>query len=408
MIPASPQSPRPPVYLTPVRDLYGLDLPDGGRVEVRRHGTVLTALTHMLPAGVEPVEFDLRRWHYRQWATQIEDREYSEGLRGLIAVHGLFEHPDWINRDRPTELDAESMTVVDDLRATWRGRFGAVGQAPSVGAQLCSVCLAATPPQGPLTVWSPAPSQQPCPHRDAAATALLALVDRYEELTFELLDLLVVAHSPGVGGAPSLRRFVLPSDWMRALLGHWLLGQGYVHRDSPWRSRGVLRHRRFSHRALRADGHGELTVEERYSALAWGISPDDLSLMPEDPEPIALPEASWWSDPTGAPPAGVRVYPEGAPTKPASAGSTIRPKAPVRVAPPPRTRIVSGPAPTPTPTPAPVPRSAPKRSAPVTKKPARAASPKPAGGGLEETLSSLTAGLAALSQIMGGPKRGRR
>jgi hypothetical protein len=231
-------------------------------------------------------------------------------------------------------------------------------------------------------------------------------VDRYEELTFELLDLLVVAHSPGVGGAPSLRRFVLPSDWMRALLGHWLLGQGYVHRDSPWRSRGVLRHRRFSHRALRADGHGELTVEERYSALAWGISPDDLSLMPEDPEPIALPEASWWSDPTGEPPAGVRVYPEGAPTKPASAGSTIRPKAPVRVAPPPRTRIVSGPAPTPMP--APVPRSAPKRSAPVTKKPARAASPKPAGGGLEETLSSLTAGLAALSQIMGGPKRGRR
>ena len=88
MIPEETESARGPVYMTPVRDLYALDLGEGERIEVRRHATSLTALIHTPPGGGEPAEFDLRRWHYRQWATQIEDREYSEGLRSLIAAHG--------------------------------------------------------------------------------------------------------------------------------------------------------------------------------------------------------------------------------------------------------------------------------------------------------------------------------
>jgi hypothetical protein len=51
----------------------------------------------------------------------------------------------------------------------------------------------------------------------------------------------------------------------------------------------------------------------------------------------------------------------------------------------------------------PAPKPAPKPAA----KARRAPNVKPSAG-LEETLSSLTAGLAALSQIMGGPKSGRR
>lgn len=400
--------PRAPAYLTPVRDLFALDLPDGGRVEVRRHGAPLVALTHTAPGG-EPAEFDLRRWHYRQWATQIEDREYSEGLRGLITTHGLFEHPEWITGERPAHLDAESLVVVDDLRATWRSRYGGF-KAPSAGAQLCSLCLAAEPQRGPLAVWSASPAQQPCPHRDAAAQAVVALAEHYGELVFELLDLLVVAQTPGSSGGPTLRRYVLPSDWMRALLGHWLLGQSYVHNDHPWRARGAPRHRRFSHRALRAEGHAELTAEERYSALAWGISPDDLSLMPEEPESSDAPEASWWVDSVGPAPAGVRVYPESNAVKPRAAPAPIARAKPAA----PRTALIARSMPAPVPAPAPAEVAAPRKS-----KPAPKAAPKPAAKarrapavkpsvGLEETLSSLTAGLAALSQIMGGPKSGRR
>jgi hypothetical protein len=413
---------RAPLYLTAVRDLYALDLPDGGRVEVRRHGAPLTALVYTSPGG-EPAEFDLRRWHYRQWSTQIEDRDYSEGLRGLIAQHGVFEHPQWITGDRPDALDAESLVVIDDLRSTWRARYGSF-KATGTGGQLCSLCLAAEPPRGPLTAWSAAPNQQPCPHRDAAARAIVALAHHYEELVFELLDLLVVAHSPGSSSAPTLRRFVLPSDWMRALLGHWLLGPSYVHNDHAWRARGAPRHRRFSHRALRAEGHGELTAEERYSALAWGISPDDLSLMPEEPEASEVPEASWWVDSVGPVPAGVRVYPEGITAKPRGPAA---PSPGVRAKPIPRIPLVarltaapllapspaaavprkSQPVPAPKPAPKLAPTPAPKLAPKLTPK-ARRASAAKASAGLEETLSSLTAGLAALSQIMGGPKSGRR
>jgi hypothetical protein len=402
LIPEETESARGPVYMTPVRDLYALDMGDGERVEVRRHGPSLTVLIHTPPGGAEPAEFDLRRWHYRQWAAQIEDREYSEGLRCLIATHGLFEHPEWITEDRPAELDPESLAVVDDLRATWLSRYGSPQKAPSVGAQVCGMCMAAEPPKGPLTVWSPSPTQQVCPHRDAAARALLALTEHYDELVFELLDLLVVAVSAGSSSAPALRRFVLPSEWMRAMLGHWLLGRNYVHSEHPWRSRSAARHRRFSHRALRAEGHGELTPEERYSALAWGISHDDLSLMPEEPEYIAAPDISWWTETAAPSPAGVRVYPEGASPKPAPVvertralpkaerGTSVRP-ASVPAAPAPPARPSSK---------KPPPPAKPKRKA--------AAAPRAKSADLEETLSSLTAGLAALSQIMGGPKSGRR
>jgi hypothetical protein len=401
---------RPPAYLSAVRDLYALDLPDGGRVEVRRHGAPLVALTHT-PAGGQPSEFDLRRWHYRQWSAQIEDREYSESLRGLITAHGLFEHAEWVTGERPAGLDAESVAVVDDLRVTWRSRYGGGFNPPTVGAQICSLCLAAEPPRGPLVVWSASPTAQPCPHRDAASRALVALAEHYGELAFELLDLLVVAQTQGSSGGPTLRRFVLPSDWMRALLGHWLLGQSYVHNDHAWRARGAVRHRRFSHRALRAEGHGELTAEERYSALAWGISPDDLSLMPEEPESSDAPEASWWVDSVGPAPAGVRVYPEGNAAKPRPAA----PAAPTRSKPPAaRPPLVARPAALPAPAPAPAPAPVVRKAKPAPKpapKPAakarRAPNVKPSAG-LEETLSSLTAGLAALSQIMGGPKSGRR
>lgn len=402
MISAETPTARLPVYLVPVRDLYALDLGEGGRVEVRRHATFLAALVHTTAGGEEPVEFDLRRWHYRQWATQIEDREYSEGLRGLIASHGLFEHPEWITRDRPVDLEPEAMTVIDDLRATWRSRFGSAQRPPTVGAQLCSLCLAAEPPRGPLSVWSPSPSQQVCAHRDAAARALLSLAEQHEELVFELLDLMVVAQWAGSAGSPTLRRFVLPSDWMRALLGHWLLGHNYVHSDHPWRARSAQRHRRFSHRALRAEGHAELTVEERYSALAWGISPDDLSLLPEEPECLAHPDSSWWTETASLPPAGVRVYPEGAAPKPKPTPG------PERLKPTQRPAAATAGRPAAAPAAAPVVRAAPKR-APTTRP--RRASTAPGSAkkeGLEETLSSLTAGLAALSQIMGGPKSGRR
>ena len=407
MSPEATERGREPVYLTPVRDLYGLDLAEGGRVEVRRHGVVLTAVIHVPADGGEPAEFDLRRWHYRQWATQIEDREYSEGLRGLIASHGLFEHPEWISSERPTDLDAEAMTVVDDLRATWRSRFGSLGKPPTVGAQLCSLCLAAEPPRGPLLVWSPSPVQVVCAHRDAAAQALLELAAQHAELVFELLDLLVVAQTPGPAGSATLRRFVLPSDWMRALLGHWLLGQSYVHSEHPWRARGATRHRRFSHRALRAEGHAELTAEERYSALAWGISADDLSLVPEEPESLAAPENSWWTETIGLPPAGVRVYPEGAPPRPAAAPGTTRLKSPTRLvaATPVRPLLVA------TPTASSAVRPPVKRAPvakPKTKRILASVSVRAKSENLAETLSSLTAGLAALSQIMGGPKGGRR
>ena len=410
MSPEETERARDPVYLTPVRDLYGLDLAGGGRVEVRRHGAALTALIHVPADGGEPAEFDLRRWHYRQWATQIEDREYSEGLRGLIATHGLFEHPEWITGERPTAPDAEAMAVVDDLRATWRSRFGSLQKPPTVGAQLCSLCLAAEPPRGPLTMWSPSPTQLVCAHRDAAAQALVELAAQHEELVFELLDLLVVAQTSGLAGTATLRRFVLPSDWMRALLGHWLLGQSYVHSEHPWRARGATRHRRFSHRALRAEGHAELTAEERYSALAWGISPDDLSLVPEEPESVAAPDSSWWTETIGPPPAGVRVYPEGTtpkPTpKPTTGPGTPRLKSPTRLAPASPVRPSS--VPTTTPAAAPTAQAAVKRT-PVARPKRTTASPVRAKSeNLEETLSSLTAGLAALSQIMGGPKGGRR
>lgn len=391
--------------MTPVRDLYALDLGEGERIEVRRHSTVLTTLIHTPPGG-EPAEFDLRRWHFRQWTAQIEDREYSEALRSLIATHGLFEHPRWITDELTVEFEPEAMRVLHDLRATWLSRYGSPQRPPSVGSQLCSLCIAAEPPRGPLTMWSPSPAQQVCPHRDAAARALLRLTEHYGELIFELLDLMVVAHISGSAGSPTLRRFVLPSDWMRALLGHWLLGGSYVHSDHPWRTRGVPRHRRFSHRALRAEGHGELTAEERYSALAWGISPDDLSLMPEEPESVGSPDNSWWTETTSPPPAGVRVYPEGASPKP-------KPKpAPVleRTKPAPKTerKPSTRPAPAPVVTPAPTTRPPSKR--PAAAKPKRTASKATVtkSADLEETLSSLTAGLAALSQIMGGSKSGRR
>lgn len=410
MIPEERERARVPLYQTPVRDLYGLQLADGGRVEVRRQASVLAALVHTPAGGGEPVEFDLRRWHYRQWATQIEDREYSEALRCLIATRGLFEHPEWVTDDPPPELEPESMTVVDDLRATWRGRYGADQVPPGGGAQLCSACIAAEPQRSPVTVWSPAPAQHPCAHRDAAARALAALVGRHEELVFELLDLLVVAQAPGPAGSPNLRRFVLPSDWMRALLGHWLLGRRYVHGDHPWRSRGAPRHRRFSHRALRAEGHGELTAEERYAALAWCINPDDLSLMPEEPESVASPDASWWTETAAPTLAGLRIYPEGGTPKARSATRTgvERAKSPGRAAP------ASGVRPSvPVPAPEPAPRVVVRRT--PAAKPRRVVAAAPASPsarekseGLEETLSSLTAGLAALSQIMGGPKNGRR
>jgi hypothetical protein len=394
--------------MTPVRDLYALDLADGERVEVRRHGPTLSALIHTPPGGAEPAEFDLRRWHYRQWAAQIEDREYSEGLRGLIATHGFFEHPEWITGERPAELEPDSLAVVDDLRATWLSRYGSAQRAPSVGAQVCSLCMAAEPPKGPLTVWSPSPTQQVCPHRDAAARALLALTQHYDELIFELLDLLVVAQTAPSASAPTLRRFVLPSEWMRALLGHWLLGRNYVHSEHPWKSRSASRHRRFSHRALRAEGHGELTPEERYSALAWGISHDDLSLMPEEPEYIASPDISWWTETTAPSPAGVRVYPEGASPKPKAS--------PVHGVERPRSMPKSERGSSVRPSPAPSAPAAPARPSskkpppPPPAQPRRKASTKPRAksADLEETLSSLTAGLAALSQIMGGPKNGRR
>lgn len=404
MIPEETESARGPVYMTPVRDLYALDLGEGERIEVRRHATSLTALIHTPPGGGEPAEFDLRRWHYRQWATQIEDREYSEGLRSLIAAHGLFEHPRWITDDLSAELEPEAMTVLHDLRATWLSRYGSPQRPPSVGAQLCSLCMAAEPPRGPLTVWSPSPTQQVCPHRDAAARALLRLTEHYDELVFELLDLMVVAPMPVPAGSPALRRFVLPSDWMRALLGHWLLGRNYVHSDHPWRTRGVTRHRRFSHRALRAEGHGELTPEERYSALAWGISPDDLSLMPEEPESVGSPDNSWWTETASPPPAGVRVYPEGASTKPQHAPVLERTK------PAAKAERKQSARPAPAPVAALAPASRPPSKRPPAAKPKRTTSKAPAAksADLEETLSSLTAGLAALSQIMGGPKSSRR
>ena len=169
---------REPAYAVPVRDLYTLDLGDAGRVEVRRHGTFLSTLVYTARGG-ELAEFDLRRWHYRQWATQIEDREYAEGLRALIARHSLFEHPTWVTRDRPLDLEAEAMAVIDDLRATWRSRFGSRLKPPGAGAQQCKECIASEPPRGPLTVWSPAPSQQACPHRDGAARAMLLLAEQH-------------------------------------------------------------------------------------------------------------------------------------------------------------------------------------------------------------------------------------
>ena len=51
MIPEETESARGPVYMTPVRDLYALDLGEGERIEVRRHATFLTALIHTPPGG---------------------------------------------------------------------------------------------------------------------------------------------------------------------------------------------------------------------------------------------------------------------------------------------------------------------------------------------------------------------
>lgn len=400
---------RQPAYAVPVRDLYILDLGDAGRVEVRRHGTFLSTLVHT-PRGEEPAEFDLRRWHYRQWSTQIEDREYAEGLRALIARHSLFEHPAWVTRDRPLDLDAESMAVIDDLRATWRSRFGSRLKPPGAGAQQCKECIASEPPRGPLTVWSPAPSQQACPHRDAAARGLLLLAEHHTELVFELLDLLVVAQTPGAGGAPTLRRLVLPSDWMRALLGHWLLGQDYVHGDRPWRSRGAAKPRRFAQRDARTEPASEMSEAERHSCLAWGINAEDLGLPPVESDDVVLPDSSWWTD-VATPPAGVRVYPEGAQkaSAPAALPSTAaleRSRATPRVSPVRVARQVAPVAP-----PVPAPRVEVAREV----KPARPVKPKrslakgrASKAHLDETLSSLTAGLAALSQIMGGTKTSRR
>ena len=408
MISEETEAARGPVYMTPVRDLYALDLGEGERVEARRQGPALASLIHTPPGGGAPAEFDLRQWHYRQWAPQLEDREYSEALRGLIATRGLFEHPEWITGDRPAELDPDSLAVVDDLRATWLNRYGSPQKPPSVGSQVCGLCMAAEPPKGPLTVWSPSPAQQVCPHRDAAARALLSLTEHYDELVFELLDLLVVAQTAPSAGSPTLRRFVLPSEWMRALLGHWLLGRNYLRSEHPWRSRSASRHRRFSHRALRAEGHGELTPEERYSALAWGISHDDLSLMPEEPEYVASPDISWWTETAAPTPAGVRVYPEGASPKPKPSPAP----AVERIKAAPRSERASSVRPSPVPAPAPPPaRPASKKPPPPPPAPPKrksAPAPRAKSGDLEETLSSLTAGLAALSQIMGGPKNGRR
>lgn len=395
---------REPAYAVPVRDLYNLDLGDAGRVEVRRHGTFLSTLVHT-PVGDEPAEFDLRRWHYRQWSTQIEDREYAEGLRALVAKHALFEHPAWVTRERPLDLEPACAAVIDDLRATWRSRFGSRLKSPSTGAQTCKACVASEPPKGPLTVWSPAPSQQPCPHRDGAARALLLLAEKNTELVFELLDLLVVAQSPGAGGAPTLRRLVLPSEWMRALLGHWLLGQDYVHSDRPWRSRGAPKHRRVPQWATRAEPATEMTEAERHSCLAWGIAAEDLGSVPAESEDAVHPDGTWWAD-VSAPPVGVRIYPEGATPKP-----PVPPSPPIKLAE--RARAPKAPAPR-------LPREVPvaaepeapaevKRAAKVTK-PKRAATKGRAASKarLDETLSSLTAGLAALSQLMGGSKTSRR
>lgn len=396
---------REPAYAAPVRDLYALDLGDEGRVEIRRHGATLTTLVHTPPGGGEPAEFDLRRWSYRQWSAQTEDREYAEGLRVLLTQHSLFEHPTWVTRERPADLRPAPTVVIDDLRATWRGRFGTRQQPPGGGVQVCKACVSSEPPRGPLTVWSPSPTQQACPHRDAAARALLALADQHAELVFELLDLLVVAQTPGANGAPTLRRFVLPNEWMRALLGHWLLGQDYLQGSRSWRSRGAPRHRRHAHRVTRQEVSSELSDAERHALLAWGIAQEDLEQSPAVADENA-PDAAWWTDP--APPTlGARIYPE---------GSSPRPSAPE--APPERTkvtrvtplRVAREPVPVEAPSP-PAPRVEPKRTprATVTKaKRAASAKGRASKAQLESEVSSLTAGLAALSQLMGGAKGGRR
>nr|MBK7066503.1 hypothetical protein [Deltaproteobacteria bacterium] len=126
--------------------------------------------------------------------------------------------------------------------------------------------------------------------------------------------------------------------------------------------------------------------------------------MPEEPESVGSPDNSWWTETASPPPAGVRVYPEGASTKPQHAPVLERTK------PAAKAERKQSARPAPAPVAALAPASRPPSKRPPAAKPKRTTSKAPAAksADLEETLSSLTAGLAALSQIMGGPKSSRR
>ena len=384
--------PTGPAHERPVRDQYAAELPGGTRVELRRHGPPLLQLT-VWPPDEEPSDFELRRWYSRHWAAQTEDPAYAEGLRGLLVRDDLLAHAEWITGERPTSLSAEAALVVDDLRATWRSRFGASATVTPTGSQSCRLCAGREPTGLPVAQWSHAPAPAPCMHRDAAAEGVRVMAAEHPELVFELLDLIVVAQLARAANVAPLRHFVLLPEWMRAVLGHWLLGDDYVHHDRPWKFRSLARHHRFGVRPASAGVRAELSPAEAHAFAAWGV-PVDADTAHDD---AAQPDASWWTDGSLGAVGGVRVYPEASAPKPPAQRAPSRrapPEPPAMLRPPP---VVDDAPPAP--------------AVPVRRKrvptPRNVAPSRQRNGELENTVNSLTAGLAALSEMMGRPK-GRR
>jgi hypothetical protein len=256
----------------------------------------------------------------------------SESWRALIVEHRLLSRPELIRSESARKAWETASGAGEAERAALRAlaeRYHRVLSSYTTGRPRvvieCAACQAAREQRGAAsvprhlrTIYPGREQRASCVHAPMAVNALEQLCEAHPELTFEIIGWFAPEGALSRSqDASSPRRFVLDTGVMKAVYGHWLLGQAPEEWGS-WRYHGYRQHERKSFRVdrRRLTNQPDKVAKKLRGALAfaaasWGIAsaPEEL-VIEADAESSPLPVLGERKPPRLATP---RVLPDAAP-----------------------------------------------------------------------------------------------